>query len=51
MNLIARKMALLEKTIKVENELVYSTGYCTCSIDQRTKEKVLDLMEKIRKTY
>ena len=48
MNLAIRKLALIEKDMnyKEENARVY--GYSTCDIDRDLKERITELMDKVR---
>jgi hypothetical protein len=48
MNIVLRKMALLEeKMIKVEEDAKIQ-GYCTTPIDLDFKRRVTDLMDRVR---
>ena len=49
MNLAIRKLALLEKSIMQQEEESRIQGYSTCTIDSEFRNKISDLMDKVRK--
>ena len=48
MNIVLRKLAMLEEKMVKEEELAKVQGYCTCPVDQDLKKRVTDLMDRIR---
>jgi len=48
MNLALRKLALLEKTYAEQEEAARIQGYTTVPFDRDFKEKISNLMDKVR---
>ena len=48
MNIAARKLAMLEKSILEREEAAKIEGYVSSPIDPTFKKKVMELMEKVR---
>lgn len=48
MNLAIRKLAMLEKDLIAREEAARLEGFSTCPIDQDFKNRITELMDKVR---
>ena len=48
MNIALRKLAMLEKSFKEQDEIARIQGYVTNTIDSDFRRKITDLMDKVR---
>lgn len=48
MNIVLKKMALLEKNLAQKEELAEIGGYSTSPYDRELKQKVTELMDRVR---
>ncbi len=48
MNITLRKLAMLEEKMIKEDEIAKIQGYCTSPVDQDLKQRVFDLMDRVR---